>query len=156
MLSAFLRLSWAHSILECDPRRVLLSLNNFVSLSADREEMMEAIMRKSEKNREYYSACLVKQRQLFIKSQPSYIKELIRLVKTWAHAALPRQLKKSYFLELLTVHLWEEAQEPARFDKAQGLKDVLQRLADLRSIQIVYWCDEEDVDEALSQLNMKM
>ncbi|XP_071804974.1 2'-5'-oligoadenylate synthase 1A-like [Asterias amurensis] len=133
---------------------LLLTADN--SHDGDKEDMMEAIMRKSEKNREYYSACLVKQRQLFIKSQPSYIKELIRLVKTWAHAALPRQLKKSYFLELLTVHLWEEAQEPARFDKAQGLKNVLQRLADLRSIQIVYWCDEEDVDEVLSRLNMKI
>ncbi len=119
--------------------------------------MVEAMLRKIDTNREFYSACLVRERQQFIKSQPGYVKELIRLVKTWAHAALPKHLRKAYFFELLTIYLWEKAGNPIGFDKAQGLKDVLQNLANLRSIRVADWYgdDDEDTEEAILRLNMQ-
>ena len=89
--------------------------------------------------RQFYSASLVKRQLTFVKEQPSYVKELIRLVKFWANKFLPEYLQKSYPLELITIRLWEEAGKPDRkLSKAQGLKSVLKVLTNLEEL-CVYW-----------------
>ncbi|XP_038076301.1 2'-5'-oligoadenylate synthase 2-like [Patiria miniata] len=99
-------------------------------------------------DRGFYSASLVKFQRDFVKYQPVYVKELIRLVKYWAYTCLPQALRKSYPLELITIHRWEEAGRPSRFKKVQGLRDVLQTLTDLSRLR-AYWV--EHYDEALAE-----
>ncbi|XP_038076302.1 2'-5'-oligoadenylate synthase 1-like [Patiria miniata] len=103
-------------------------------------------------DRGFYSASLVKFQREFVKNLPAYVKDLIRLVKYWAYTCLPPALRKSYPLELITIHRWEEAGRPSRFKKAQGLRDVLQTLTDLNQLKI-YWM--EHYDRVLAELSIE-
>ena len=108
-------------------------------------------------DRGYYSASLVKYQRDFVGQQPGYVKELIRLVKYWAYKNLPKNLQKSYPLELITIYCWEKAGSPARFSKAQGLKVVLQVLTDLGRLRH-YWQElysAELAEEAISTLRLR-
>ena len=108
-------------------------------------------------DRGYYSASLVKYQRDFVGDQPGYVKELIRLVKYWAYTQLPKNLQKSYPLELITIYCWEEAGSPARFSKAQGLKAVLQILTNLGRLRH-YWQElysAELAEAAISKLGLR-
>ena len=77
-------------------------------------------------NWRYYSAALVLIQRDFVKERPALVKDLIRLVKYWRKTFLPKKSAKrlppSYLLELLTIHAWENANRPERFDmKMHGL-----------------------------------
>ncbi|XP_022096928.1 2'-5'-oligoadenylate synthase 1-like [Acanthaster planci] len=115
-------------------------------------ELFEDMLEMRGYDRGFYSASLVEHQRDFVKNQPGYVKELIRLVKYWAYTNLPPTLRKSYPLELITIHCWEEAGEPSRFYKAQGLKDVLETLCDLSQLR-TYWSSY--YDEALAEISIQ-
>ncbi|XP_038076374.1 inactive 2'-5'-oligoadenylate synthase 1B-like [Patiria miniata] len=105
-------------------------------------------------DREFYSASLVEHQLQFMEPKPGHVKALIRLVKYWAYECLPDTLHKSYPLELITVYRWENAGKPERISKAQGLKDVLQVLTNLRGLRH-YWAylyDAALANQTITQL----
>ncbi|XP_071805382.1 2'-5'-oligoadenylate synthase 1A-like [Asterias amurensis] len=101
--------------------------------------------------RQLYSASFVQYRKQFVKEQPGYVKELIRLVKYWASRFLPKYLQKSYPLELITIYRWEKAGKPSYLDKAQGLRSVLKVLTKLDRLR-VYWSYMSGVDYQLNEI----
>ena len=112
----------------------------------------------SDSDREFYSASLAEHQLAFVKKQPGYVKELIRLVKYWANDYLPEHLQKSYRLELITIHLWQAAGEPLKFSKAQGLKNVLKVLTNLMALRVYEWnyiYDAGLAQTAITQLGMR-
>ena len=83
-------------------------------------------------NWQYYSAALVLIQRHFVTERPALVKDLIRLVKYWRKKFLPKKsgkrLPPSYLLELLTIHGWENANRPERFDVKIGFKAVIESL----------------------------
>ena len=83
-------------------------------------------------NWQYYSAALVLIQRDFVIERPALVKDLIRLVKYWRKTFLPKKsgkrLPPSYLLELLTIHAWENANRPERFDVKIGFKAVMEAL----------------------------
>ena len=97
-----------------------------------------------EENWEYYSAALVKLQVKFVDKQPANVKDLIRLVKYWRKTYIPQidheRLPPSYLLELLTIHAWEKAKCPKKFNIKIGFKAVME-LLDNHSNLRVSWDD---------------
>ena len=85
-----------------------------------------------EENWEYYSAALVKLQVKFVDKRPANVKDLIRLVKYWRKTYIQQigheRLPPSYLLELLTIHAWEKAKCPKRFNIKIGFKAVMELL----------------------------
>ncbi|XP_022096925.1 2'-5'-oligoadenylate synthase 3-like [Acanthaster planci] len=106
-------------------------------------------------DREFYSASLAEHQLKFVAEKPGYVKALIRLVKYWAYECLPEKLQTSYPLELITIYRWENAGKPVHFSKAQGLKDVLQVLTNLRGLRHfwTYLYDASLANQAIKQLD---
>ena len=101
--------------------------------------------------RQLYSASFVQYRKRFVKEQPGHVKELIRLVKYWASRFLPKYLKKSYPLELITIYRWEKAGKPRYLDKAQGLRSVLEVLTKLDRLRVSwkYMHNDDHLEETI-------
>ena len=101
-------------------------------------------MRGDKTNWKYYSAALVLIQRHFVKERPALVKDLIRLVKYWRKTFLPKKSAKrlppSYLLELLTIHAWENANRPARFDVKIGFKAVIKALKNHQRLR-VSWGD---------------
>ena len=97
-----------------------------------------------EENWEYYSAALVKLQVKFVKDRPPNVKDLIRLVKYWRKTYIPQidheRLPPSYLLELLTIHAWEKAKCPKKFNIKIGFKAVMELLEDHSNLR-VSWDD---------------
>ena len=97
-----------------------------------------------EENWEYYSAALVKLQVKFVDKQPANVKDLIRLVKYWRKTYIPQigheRLPPSYLLELLTIHAWEEAECPKKFNIKIGFKAVMELLKNHSNLR-VSWDD---------------
>ena len=95
-------------------------------------------------NWQYYSAALVLIQRHFVKERPALVKDLIRLVKYWRKTFLPKKsgkrLPPSYLLELLTIHAWENANRPERFDVKIGFKAVIKALKNHQRLR-VSWGD---------------
>ncbi|XP_038044241.1 2'-5'-oligoadenylate synthase 2-like [Patiria miniata] len=89
-------------------------------------------------DRKFYSVSFVKSQLEFIQGQDGCVKELIRLVKYWAHKKLPGNLHHSYPLELITIFRWQRGGKQKSFSLAMGLKSVLLMLTTLRGIR-TYW-----------------
>ena len=89
-------------------------------------------MMDDEENWEYYSAALVKLQVKFVDKRPANVKDLIRLVKYWRKTYIPQigheRLPPSYLLELLTIHAWEKAKCPKKFNIKIGFKAVMELL----------------------------
>ena len=85
-----------------------------------------------EENWEYYSAALVKLQVKFVDKRLANVKDLIRLVKYWRKTYIPQtgheRLPPSYLLELLTIHAWEKAKCPKKFNIKIGFKAVMELL----------------------------
>ncbi|XP_071804973.1 2'-5'-oligoadenylate synthase 1A-like [Asterias amurensis] len=92
---------------------------------SDSSHMFNKMQQSSPGAREYYSPSLVKDQVEFVKKQPTAVKSLIRMVKVWAGQCLPESLRKSYPLELLTIHMWERAGSPKSFKLARGFRCVI-------------------------------
>ena len=101
-------------------------------------------MMQDEDNWEYYSAALVKLQVKFVDKRPSNVKDLIRLVKYWRKTYIPQidheRLPPSYLLELLTIHAWEKAKSPKKFNIKIGFKAVMELLENHRDLG-VSWKD---------------
>ena len=101
-------------------------------------------MMQDEDNWEYYSAALVKLQVKFVDKRPSNVKDLIRLVKYWRKTYIPQtdheRLPPSYLLELLTIHAWEKAKCPKKFNIKIGFKAVMELLENHRDLG-VSWKD---------------
>ena len=97
-----------------------------------------------EENWEYYSVALVKLQVKFVDKQPANVKDLIRLVKYWRKTYIPQigheRLPPSYLLELLTIHAWEEAECPKKFNIKIGFKAVMELLKNHSNLR-VSWDD---------------
>ncbi|XP_033642531.1 2'-5'-oligoadenylate synthase 1-like, partial [Asterias rubens] len=107
---------------------------------SDLSQMFDRMLKESPDVREYYSPSLVKVQKKFVKNQPPAVKSLIRMVKVWAYQCLPESLRKSYPLELLTIHMWERAGSPGRFKLERGFRCVIAILPYLHcQLKPVYW-----------------
>lgn len=108
-------------------------------------------MKSGKRKRQYYSAALVQLRVRFVSDQPPNVKDLIRLVKFWRKSRLKDEghlrLPTSYPLELITIHCWEKAEKPQKFDPRLGFKAVLEQLVDYTQLRAV-WFDNYDKDLA--------
>ena len=97
-----------------------------------------------EENWEYYSAALVKLQVKFVDKRPANVKDLIRLVKYWRKTYIPQidheRLPPSYLLELLTIHAWEKAKCPKKFNIKIGFKAVMELLENHSNLR-VSWDD---------------
>ena len=95
-------------------------------------------------NWKYYSAALVLIQRHFVTERPALVKDLIRLVKYWRKTFLPKKsgkrLPPSYLLELLTIHAWENANRPERFDVKIAFKAVIEALKNHQRLR-VSWGD---------------
>ena len=91
-------------------------------------------------NWQYYSAALVLIQRHFVTERPALVKDLIRLVKYWRKTFLPKKrgkrLPPSYLLELLTIHAWENANCPERFDVKIGFTAVIEALKDHQRLRV--------------------
>ena len=94
----------------------------------------------NEENWEYYSAALVKLQVEFVKKQPANVKDLIRLVKYWRKKYIRqighKRLPPSYLLELLTIHAWEEANCPKKFNIKIGFKAIMKLLENHSNLRV--------------------
>ena len=101
-------------------------------------------MMQDEDNWEYYSAALVKLQVKFVDKRPANVKDLIRLVKYWRKTYIPQtgheRLPPSYLLELLTIHAWEKANCPQKFNIKIGFKAVMELLENHSNLR-VSWDD---------------
>ena len=97
-----------------------------------------------EENWEYYSAALVKLQVKFVDKRPANVKDLIRLVKYWRKTYIAQidhgRLPPSYLLELLTIHAWEKAKCPKKFNIKIGFKAVMELLENHSNLR-VFWDD---------------
>ena len=97
-----------------------------------------------EENWEYYSAALVKLQVKFVEKRPANVKDLIRLVKYWRKTYIQQigheRLPPSYLLELLTIHAWEKANCPQKFNIKIGFKAVMELLENHSNLR-VSWDD---------------
>ncbi|XP_071804972.1 2'-5'-oligoadenylate synthase 1A-like [Asterias amurensis] len=126
------------------PRSVDVDLvptaDNISSFSGDSSHMFNKMQQSSPGAREYYSPSLVEDQREFVKKQPTAVKSLIRMVKVWADQCLPESLRKSYPLELLTIHMWERAGSPKSFKLERGFRCVIAILPYLHNqLKPVYW-----------------
>ena len=98
----------------------------------------------TKENWPYYSAALVKIQTDFVRELPASVKDLIRLVKFWHKTFISQtggeHLLPYYLLELLTIHAWENANRPERFDLKIGFKAVMEVLKNHQSLR-VSWGD---------------
>ena len=101
-------------------------------------------MMDDEENWEYYSAALVKLQVKFVDKRPANVKDLIRLVKYWRKTYIQQigheRLPPSYLLELLTIHAWEKAKCPKKFNIKIGFKAVMELLENHSNLR-VSWDD---------------
>ncbi|CAH3113452.1 unnamed protein product [Porites lobata] len=116
---------------------------NVESTDAEKAEFYRQMMHDKE-NWEYYSAALVKLQVKFVDKRPSNVKDLIRLVKYWRKTYIPQidheRLPPSYLLELLTIHAWEKAKCPKKFNIKIGFKAVMELLENHSNLR-VSWDD---------------
>ncbi|XP_020863676.1 2'-5'-oligoadenylate synthase-like protein 1 isoform X2 [Phascolarctos cinereus] len=93
-----------------------------------------------------FSPSFIKLRKSFIKSLPTKLKNLLRLVKHWYLQHLKFYCPKTplppvYALELLTVYAWETGTfQTENFNMARGFVSVMKLLQDHKDIRI-YWTE---------------
>ena len=122
------------------------------------EQLYKEMIGCATKNKGYYSAHFVSLQVKFVGVQPSFVKDLIRLVKYWRKTCIEdksigkkTRLPSSYPLELITIKCWQNAGKPS-FDIRAGFKAVLQQLVDYCHIHFVWY---EYYDEAVAERGIK-
>ncbi|XP_057600817.1 2'-5'-oligoadenylate synthase 2-like isoform X2 [Hippopotamus amphibius kiboko] len=99
-----------------------------------------------------FSTCFTELQCNFVRSQPTKLKDLIRLVKhwyKWCESKLKQKgsLPPKYALELLTIYAWEQGSRAQDFDTAEGFRAVLELVTKYQQL-CVFWkvnYDYEDV-----------
>ncbi|KAG5198744.1 hypothetical protein JEQ12_007340 [Ovis aries] len=88
-----------------------------------------------------FSPCFTELQRAFLKSRPTKLKSLIRLVKHWYQLCkeqLGKPLPPQYALELLTVYAWEQGCKETAFVTAQGFQTVLELVLQYEKL-CIYW-----------------
>ncbi|OWK14276.1 hypothetical protein Celaphus_00000264, partial [Cervus elaphus hippelaphus] len=88
-----------------------------------------------------FSPCFTELQRDFLKSRPTKLKSLIRLVKHWYQECkeqLGKPLPPQYALELLTVYAWEQGCQETGFITAQGFQTVLELVLKYQKL-CIYW-----------------
>ncbi|XP_004709754.1 2'-5'-oligoadenylate synthase-like protein 2 [Echinops telfairi] len=91
-----------------------------------------------------FSSCFMELQRCFVKSCPTKVKSLLRLVKHWYLTYLKPKYRRvplpsKYALELLTIYAWEMGTDrKEHFEMDEGFAAVLELLRDHESI-CIYW-----------------
>ncbi|XP_065761062.1 2'-5'-oligoadenylate synthase 1-like [Muntiacus reevesi] len=88
-----------------------------------------------------FSPCFTELQRDFLKSRPTKLKNLIRLVKHWYQQCKMKSknnLPPQYALELLTVYAWEQGSSEPDFNTAQGFRTVLELVLKHQDL-CIYW-----------------
>ncbi|XP_043295526.1 2'-5'-oligoadenylate synthase 1-like [Cervus canadensis] len=88
-----------------------------------------------------FSPCFTELQRDFLKSRPTKLKSLIRLVKHWYQQCKMKcenNLPPQYALELLTVYAWEQGSTEPEFNTAQGFQTVLELILKHQDL-CIYW-----------------
>lgn len=122
--------------------------------SGQRERFAKIYSTMKEKShlRKYYAKCFARFQVEFVKEVPSRVKDLIRLMKYWKYSEDVRILS-SYCIELLVIYVWENNDRPNNFTMKTLMKDVVQLLADFKSVAISFdkYYDHYEYYDALTR-----
>uniref|UniRef100_A0A480S5S1 2'-5' oligoadenylate synthase n=2 Tax=Sus scrofa TaxID=9823 RepID=A0A480S5S1_PIG len=100
-----------------------------------------------------FSTCFTKLQRDFVRSQPTKLKDLIRLVKHW-YKWCERKLKQKgslppkYALELLTIYAWEKGSGVLSFDTAEGFRTVLKLITEYQHL-CIFWTVNYNFDNEI-------
>ncbi|CAO2629448.1 2'-5'-oligoadenylate synthase 2, partial [Lemmus lemmus] len=100
-----------------------------------------------------FSTCFTELQRKFIKSRPTKLKSLIRLVKHW-YKQYERKMKPKaslppkYALELLTVYAWEHGSGMEDFDTAEGFRTVLDLVIKYQQL-CIFWTANYNFEDKL-------
>ncbi|XP_072456495.1 2'-5'-oligoadenylate synthase 2 isoform X2 [Notamacropus eugenii] len=117
----------------------------------DPEIYIDLIKSSESNNGGEFSTCFTELQRDFIRTRPTKLKSLIRLVKYW-YKQCHRKLKKKgslppkYALELLTVYAWEQGNGMTDFDTAKGFLTVLKLIMQYQKL-CVYWIVNYDFQD---------
>ncbi|XP_077992168.1 2'-5'-oligoadenylate synthase 1A-like [Glandiceps talaboti] len=110
------------------------------------EETYQTMFGLSRRQVNYYSVPLCQLQLEFVRKQPTRAKTLIRLVKYWRKTEVEKKKKKatlrypnSYSMELITIHVWEEAVKPRRINLAGAFKAVLRQLVNYKHLDVEWY-----------------
>ncbi|CAO2629259.1 2'-5'-oligoadenylate synthase 3 [Lemmus lemmus] len=100
-----------------------------------------------------FSTCFTELQRKFIKSRPTKLKSLIRLVKHWYKQCERKMkpkasLRRKYALELLTVYAWEHGSGMEDFDTAEGFRTVLDLVIKYRQL-CIFWTANYNFEDEL-------
>ncbi|XP_067678112.1 2'-5'-oligoadenylate synthase 3-like [Haliotis asinina] len=100
--------------------------------------------------RRFYSASLAAYNFRFFQQVPAKVKDLIRLVKYWQRVEdVPIG---SCFIETLVMAVWREDHKPQNFDMNEYLRQVMQRLSQIKTLAIVF---EDNYNHRLYRNDLK-
>lgn len=124
----------------------VLPAANFGKLGASVEkdelqEIYDKMKSVPESERKFYTLSLTKQQKMFVKrDRPETLKRLIRFVKYWKKTSIQvKNPPSSYSFELLLIDLWQQDQKPESFIIENGLRRVMEALADYKSIKVEFF-----------------
>ncbi|XP_063405221.1 2'-5'-oligoadenylate synthase 1A-like [Mytilus trossulus] len=124
----------------------VLPAANFGKLGAsiekdDLQEIYDKMKSGPLSERKFYTLSLTKQQKMFVKrDRPETLKRLIRFVKYWKKTSIQvKNPPSSYSFELLLIDLWQQDGEPESFTIENGLRRVMEQLADYKSIKVEFF-----------------
>lgn len=91
--------------------------------------------------RKFFTPSLTKIQRSFVKSDiPAQLKRLIQYVKHWKTTMMKvKNPPSSYCFELLAIHLWQLDGKPQTFKIENGLRRVMEKIADYQSIKVEFF-----------------
>ncbi|CAG2257099.1 unnamed protein product [Mytilus edulis] len=91
--------------------------------------------------RKFFTPSLTKTQRGFVKSEtPAQLKRLIQYVKHWKTSMIKvKSPPSSYSFELLAIYLWQQDGKPQTFKIENGLRRVMEQLADYQSIKVEFF-----------------
>ncbi|XP_032898950.1 2'-5'-oligoadenylate synthase-like protein 2 [Amblyraja radiata] len=119
-----------------------------------KNQVYEGLIATGERGGEF-STCFTELQRDFIKTRPTKLKSLIRLVKYWYTEKVRRPCKgqlrtgeylpPKYALELLIIYAWESAEKGVNFNTAEGFRTVLELIVQYKDLWI-FWTTNYNFD----------
>ncbi|XP_032898951.1 2'-5'-oligoadenylate synthase 3-like [Amblyraja radiata] len=119
-----------------------------------KNQVYEGLIATGERGGEF-STCFTELQRDFIKTRPTKLKGLIRLVKYWYTEYVRRPYKcklrpgeylpPKYALELLIIYAWESAEKGVNFNTAEGFRTVLELIVQYEDLWI-FWTTNYNFD----------
>ncbi|XP_021019121.1 2'-5'-oligoadenylate synthase 2 [Mus caroli] len=117
------------------------------------QELIELCASQDIKEGEF-SICFTELQRNFIRTRPTKVKSLLRLIKHWykqyERKMKPKSLPPKYALELLTVYAWEQGSGTDDFDIAEGFRTVLDLVIKYRQL-CIFWTVNYNFEEEYMQ-----